>query len=763
MSEKKPTAAKLSYVSALYKVKLELTREICMQSPQPPTDLAKRAQVKMDSVRQAGEIQFFELYYEKLKSFWKALAADTSIPLTQKILFTMAEGCPVLKGLQVEVSSSSKGIVNLTINATVQEVQGWKCDWIELYINQALRQAGSSDLINSAQIHGSWLRACAGEKIENVALGAKPVLGSTEDLIEKPYQILANKMRQEVVLVIRHVKTVCVDLSAVDVLKIVKDAAAKVSAQFGGEYFILKKELTQNLALSGSSAQLLGFDLPVVLLGACSINAAVLNQSQNANYPGAGKLKIECSKENTQAHISDFDMSIYQDTSFLKDDEWLRAEIKRHGISDKACAIHAQEIAKMLYRFENLEGVCVAEGKAPVGGQQPYLYPVYKETSNDPAASQSDDKLDIRALQQRSIVKIGQLVAEIRYRIPSKPGWDVFGNEIESESNEPLNVEVKDGIKVRGSGKYYAAIGGVPVVDTAKNSVAISQVMIHHGDVNLRSGNIIFNGPVEISGSVESGARVEVTGALTILGAIRGGMVQTGASLRVKGGILTGKTGFVSAKETVEAEFIENSKVECGGDLTVKKVIINSDVICGGSIILTDQVSGVLAGGNIACRENIYTATLAFKNGAVTNLNVGVDWRMERKVRIRRKRTETIEKVQANDRLALRELLSRKNQEKNAKTQERKDYYQKRLQKARILADQAQRLLVEAETLLAYNPNSKILVTGTAYANCRIQIGGGPVNLTQDMAEVAILAKRKHGSKIVTLEVGQKMEEEDLQ
>lgn len=757
----KDNQIKLSYVGAQFRVKLELCKDICLQTPQPPEDILKRAKAKMESIKASKEIDFYLFYQDKLKLLWNSLAANKSIPGNKKLSFTLAEGCPPLPGVTVKpIGLDNKTIATITISAQPSQIASWKPDWLELLVNKTLQDSGHTNQVNSSQIYGTWLKACSGETIDNSALSATPNLGSLEEIAEKPYSIIANKARQEISLIIRDLNAVVASLSNADLLKLINDAASKVSKQFGGNYYLLKKEISNALVAAASGPQSIGIDLPLVILGATTTDPTITLKQFNTNYPGSGKIIIEVSKNGLDARIVGFDMNLYSDPSFTMNEEWLKNEIKRHGISPQASEPYIEDVMKMINKGENLQYVCVAEGDPGIGGTNPYLCAVYKETAHK-NVSIGQEKIDLRSLQQRTIVTVDQLIAEIRYKNPPRIGKDIFGNDMEPLPNEKLEVTIGEGVKQKEPGKYYATIEGVPNIDIEKRKVSVSKAMIHEGDVNLRTGNIIFDGPVEITGSVDTGAKVEATGDITIKGSIRGGWVITKGNLTVKNGIVTGQKGFIRIKGNVNAEFIENSKAECSGHIIVRKAIINSDIIGGGDIRILDETAGILAGGNIACLNNIYTANLAFKNGAMTYLNVGVDWKIEKKVRIRKARLAKLEKINEDDRKTLRELTSRKNQDRNIKIQEKKDHYQKRLQKERVLIDKARKSLQDAELLLTYNPNSKIFIPNFAYANCNIQIGGGPANLVNDMAGIAVLAKRKNGSKIVPIDIGEKMQKEE--
>ena len=131
---------------------------------------------------------------------------------------------------------------------------------------------------------------------------------------------------------------------------------------------------------------------------------------------------------------------------------------------------------------QSLEGLTLAEGLRPVDGRSPYLHPSYLDVTE----LGEDEELDIRARQQKSIVDEGQLVAEIRYEDPPQEGVDVYGRALDPESTKMTNLHLGENIFEKSPGKYHALQGGMPEV--TKESVSVSRILRHQGDVNSLPG-----------------------------------------------------------------------------------------------------------------------------------------------------------------------------------------------------------------------------------------------------------------------------------
>lgn len=752
---------KLAYVAAQFRVKTEITKSTCKKLESPPDDLIERAHAKMQSIQEIGEIDIFSVYKSKLEEFWTTCKNSPRLAEFETVSFTLAEGSPILNGVTVEPPGNENAVANLSIEGDLATIRSWRLEWVIFYVNHLVRQMDESRVPSPAQIHGAWLRAAAGIPIQNLLLGPLPPQGSPQEVKAKPYSIIANKAREEISLIIRDIHHVLENIGSTKITDLVNEAAQKVSEQFGGTYQTLRKEMIASIKQASNGPELVGLNMPMILLGATGAPKVAINTAGQLSYPGAGKLEIVVDRNSMSAVIRDFSTSLYDDDSFEAGEEWLKKEIRRNGIHLELCKPFLQSIVNSLNQKASLDGITIARGIKSQGGTNPSLRPEYLELSQEEKQeSESTEVVNLRSLQQRQIVKPGQLVASIDYKHKPVVGRDVYGNPLEAVANAKLKIELGEGVEERESGKFYATIEGVPVVE--ENSLHITTTMIHEGDVNLRTGNIAFDGPVEIKGSIDSGAEVNVNGDLRVRGSIRNAFVRSGGDIRVDDGIVTGEKGRVTAKGDIKSEFIENSQVQCGGSLLIGRALLNSKVIAGGCIEVLNRKEGIIAGGVISCRENLITGHLGFRNGNITQLNIGVDWKAELSVRIRESRLEKVKEAQNKDRKGLREIMSRpKSQQKVAKNEDRKKHFQERLVKARALIEKMENHLEEAKNSLSFDPNAKGLIYETLFANVKVQVGGNPVMVSHDTAEVGILGKRKQGSNIVPIETALEVEKNE--
>jgi uncharacterized protein (DUF342 family) len=738
---------KISYVAATFRVKVEFTRKAALSATKPPSDLMQKAKAKIEAVQREGSIGFFLTYPERLERIWTAMRDASSEPEDLSVNVTLAAGAPDISGIQVAAADNPKVHHILTIDAPASEVANWRFEWFKLCVARRTRELGIQGPANPAQLQAALIKAAAGEKILALPVSPVSVATSGEDAA-KQFSVVANKGRGEIAIVVRDVKPLRERVHVENIFNVINAAAQKMEQATGRSFVVHRKEFLQGIKNAISGPEIIGIDMPMMLLAASTVGA-VKELPKPANHPGAHKISVSVSPDKKEAVVTGFSKIYYDDPSFQVNLDWLNLELDRLGIKAGRDGDLMKAAADLMARRESIDGVQVARGVDGIAAKGPFLFAAYKEAKVSPSGESGDAKVDIREMQQRNIVRSGHVVAEIRWHHSAKPGINVFGQEIPPPPDEALDVKVGEGIEVRGKTKFYALADGSPLIEG--NSVSLSKAFIHNGDVNLRSGNVRFDGPVEIKGSVDTGAVVDVKGQLIIHGSVRGGFIRSADSIEIKGGVITGPTGKVTARFDIMADFIENSRIVCGGELKVRKAVLNSDVIAGKAIITTDA-EGIVAGGSLSCKEFIRTGNLGFMRGAVTEVNVGVDYRIELSIKIRSGRIAKLVKKQNDDRQALREIVAKKREQMTARHEEMKVKLQKGLQKIRITIEKSEAHLEKANANLKYDPNARIFVANLLASNCKITCGGQFVAVANDVAGVGITPRRRRGSFINPIE-----------
>lgn len=765
---------KMSYSQNQLRVRFTFRASFCLEVSEPPSSIIKRATSKLSNEQYAGNLDFFEIFDDGLRDLWQRIRLEMKNPGAKDLWVTYTIGCgaPRIHEIVVEKPESDKAALYLTFKGQPAFAKNWTFDFVRINVRQQMRILGLVDRPNDAHLFSCWLRAIRGESIVRKPIGHYPKISEIDP--QKGFAVVGNKTRHEVTVTVVDEGVFKDTTRMQNLVTRSAKAVSKMQAMTGTPMEFLKVRLIDRLKSALHGPERFGVGIPALyLVGYPSMpqksddwldqeiagNTIARHESSEEyratkelnladTYPGKGLLPIIVEDGGMRAYVGRFDQSLYDHPEFAVDIEWVEREVRNAGVVFGFSDQFRQEIEKAINAGANLEGQTLAVGLEPSQPQGAYLWEAFKESRIVDLSA----NINMRESQQRTLVATGDLVAEVRYEVEAVAGTDVLGRPIAPSKGEKLDISIGDGIELREDGRYYATFDGVPEVKN--NSIYLNRVFVHIGDVNLRSGNIRFDGPVEIKGAIDSGATVEVTGDLIVHGTIRDANVRVGGSLTTKSGIITGNRGLIRVRNDIFAEFMENSRVICGGNVFVKRVILNTNLVAGGSIEV-DRKSGVVAGGRVSCRKYLRTGKLGFPKGALTKVFAGVDWRAKVAVEIREDRLQKIVDVSNNDRNALRELTRRK--QKTKKQIEKIENLHSRLKKARGLIEKMRNHLQKASSEMNYDPDARIFVHGTLYANINVEVAGVPIPVTHDVVEVEISPKRQRGAHIHALEEGSEL------
>ena len=237
------------------------------------------------------------------------------------------------------------------------------------------------------------------------------------------------------------------------------------------------------------------------------------------------------------------------------------------------------------------------------------------------------DRVDYKNLNLFVLVKKGDVLA---VRIPQTqgvPGKNVLGAEVMARNGRPLPLPLGKGTAQQGENTVIAAIDG-QIVDS-KNKIAIDPHLVIKTSVGVGTGNIDFDGSVEIKGNVEAGFIVKATGDIEIGGVVSGGDVH-GRNVFVSGGVNGMGRGQVTADADVRVSFAENARIEAGQDIYISDVSLHSNLRAGRHIYVEDR-RGQITGGLAAAGEEIRANVIGNQACVVTTISVGIDPTLQNK------------------------------------------------------------------------------------------------------------------------------------
>ncbi|MDR1655066.1 MAG: FapA family protein [Treponema sp.] len=269
--------------------------------------------------------------------------------------------------------------------------------------------------------------------------------------------------------------------------------------------------------------------------------------------------------------------------------------------------------------------VLVAEGIRSVDGRDAYIqYNFETDQTKVRLREGSNGRIDFKELNIIQNVVENQPLAK---KIPAemgKVGRTVTGKVIPAKNGKECGLPLGKNVHQGDDGSTIIAdINGQVVVVNGK--INVEPVYTVNGDVNLKTGNIIFLGTVVINGNVEDGFSVKAAGNIEVNGTVEKAELDAEGDILVHQGITAKSGGLIRAGKSIWARFIENAIVESGNMVVASDGIINSQVDAFKCIICHGKRAHIV-GGRLRASEEINAKILGSPtSGTETICEVGFD------------------------------------------------------------------------------------------------------------------------------------------
>jgi len=234
-----------------------------------------------------------------------------------------------------------------------------------------------------------------------------------------------------------------------------------------------------------------------------------------------------------------------------------------------------------------------------------------------------DGSVDYNSVNFMISVSKGQKICTYYPAEEGVTGYLVDGTIIEPAKTAELPTIKGKGIRYdEETRSYYSEMDGkLDFRDTY--DIQIKGVHQIQGDVNQLNYKVEFNGDIEITGNVETGAIIRSTRNVIISGVVEGAEIYAGGDVILKRGIQGSHRAKIICNGSVYADFIEHTTVKAKGDVNSNS-ILNSEVFADGKVILTGK-RGSLIGGYTHGRQGISCVNLGNSVEVKTVAHVGLE------------------------------------------------------------------------------------------------------------------------------------------
>jgi len=384
-----------------------------------------------------------------------------------------------------------------------------------------------------------------------------------------------------------------------------------------------------------------------------------------------------------------------------------------HGIKEDVIT----QLADMpIYR----EKVEVAEGIKPVNGRDAYIeYSFETDQTKIRLKEGSNGKVNFKELNIIQNVVENQLLARKKPPENGVDGKTVTGKILPAKAGSDIPLPVGTNVHVGDDGdSILADINGQVIV--ANGKINVEPVFTVEGDVNLKTGNIIFLGTVIISGNVEDGFSVKAAGNIEIKGTVGKAELDAEGDIIIYQGINGKGGGKIRAGRSLWSRFIENAHVEVGNMVVVTDGVINSNVDAIKSIICQGK-RGNIMGGRLRAGEEINAKVLGNStSGTETICEVGFDpnskVELERHLALKATADEELESL----RLDLQTLINTKKQRKTL-PEDKEAYLQELMERRAVLTEEVKQTSEEIQRIQNYM--NEMQIRGKVSASTKVWPG----------------------------------------
>lgn len=386
----------------------------------------------------------------------------------------------------------------------------------------------------------------------------------------------------------------------------------------------------------------------------------------------------------------------------------------RHGIKRKA-------IEHFLAHHEYCKDYIIAEATLPVEGHSASIEYFFDVNVTAKPKLNEDGSVDFHQLGNIKLVESGDKLATLTPADRGKQGISVTGNPLLPKKVKNRRLRFGRNIRIsKDKCNIYSKVSGhVSLVD---DMVMVSDVYQVPANVDSSTGDIDFNGTVQVTGNVNTGYTIKAEGDIIVNGVVEGAVLISGGNIVLKRGMQGMDRGELRAAGNITAKFLENCKVKCGGSLKADAVL-HSDVECGEKIEVLGK-KGLINGGSIMTYADIHATSFGSTMGSATRVEIISDKELLKHANTLAEKIEEIEESLKKIEKAAEEM-KKQVQSGQGILPEQLQYIKKAGASKPVLIKEWQEMKYERESILSQVERNKyacIRVEDTLYSGVKLII-----------------------------------------
>jgi uncharacterized protein len=296
--------------------------------------------------------------------------------------------------------------------------------------------------------------------------------------------------------------------------------------------------------------------------------------------------------------------------SFLS---WWCQQFRKHNSDPNINCTDPREAAALISPL--FEDIPVVSGVYPEEGRDSAIEILVSKEKPDKSLAH----IDYKGFHNYLVCSQNQLLVVKRDPFPGRAGVTIRGERTEVKPGKEIPFHPGEHIRVEredGTERFYAEIAGTVHLDA--KSISVSELFLVEKDVNLSTGNIVYQKDVLVKGSLTSGFSIYSEGSVFIAGVVESGCeIRAKGDVEVAGGVV-GSITTIRAGGNIHLGFVQEARIYCEKKLEITKGSMNAHLFGAREVKilgkgLKDTVS-TLIGGTVISMEQIEIPSVGSPN-----------------------------------------------------------------------------------------------------------------------------------------------------
>jgi uncharacterized protein len=216
-------------------------------------------------------------------------------------------------------------------------------------------------------------------------------------------------------------------------------------------------------------------------------------------------------------------------------------------------------------------------------------------------------------------------IAFVHPPIRGIPGMTVLGEEIAPPAIQMEDIQIKSNINSVTSDERTVLIATTPgYIVHYNNEISVNPELKIEKEVTIHRGNLVYGSDVTIMDNIREKVSMNIGGNLTVMGLVNESQIHVDKNLTIDKGIFGKSESSIFIGGELKCRYINEVTIDCEGDVTVEKEILNSHVWTRSSVT---SPRAVMVGGTLFSQDTAELSTIGSELGLKSLVVIGLDKR----------------------------------------------------------------------------------------------------------------------------------------